>query len=99
MNLANLPVVQCHGRPTHHLTLLSAFVAALTAFSVNAQQPSSTAPVVPTIVTTEQLHLDFVNNELAAEQRYGGGLWDKSVSLSVKGAISAAATTRPHSRP
>jgi hypothetical protein len=42
-------------------------------FSTNAQQPSSTASVAPTIATTEQLRLDFINNELAAERHYGSG--------------------------
>ena len=56
-----------------HLPAFLAFLFAFSIFGAAAQQSSPVAPTVPMILSTEQLRLDFKENELAAERRYGGG--------------------------
>lgn len=53
--------------------MVAALLSALMITMATAQQSPQTTPAIPTMVSTEQLRLDFIANELAAERRYGGG--------------------------
>lgn len=55
------------------MRLLAVLLVLLAASGTADAQQSSPTPAMPTIVSTEQLRLDFTDNELAAERRYGGG--------------------------
>ncbi len=54
-------------------TMVAVLLSALVTMTATAQQSPQTTPAAPTMVSTEQLRLDFITNELAAERRYGGG--------------------------